>query len=98
MKAFGMLALAAAAAALVIPAMAGEITSYGRAGGAVGAERIEQVASYVSPRDLSEFDAGHGRAGGPVAAAQVRTVKPTGKVNVAVDWYGRAGGPLPFGG
>jgi len=98
MKAFGKFALAAAAAAIVVPAMAGEVSYYRRAGGAVGAERIGQLASYVSPRDLREFDAGYGRAGGPVAAAQVRTAKPAGKVDVAVDWYGRAGRPQSFGG
>jgi hypothetical protein len=98
MKALGTFTLAAAAAAIVIPAMAAEVTSYGRAGGAVGAQRIEQLASYVSPRDLREFDAGYGRAGGPVASAQARTAKPAAKVDVAVDWYGRAGRPQPFGG
>lgn len=97
MRTFAKLTLAAAVAAFVIPAMAAEVTSYGGAGGAVGAERIGQLASYISPRDLREFDAGYGRAGGPVATAQTRTAQPASKVDVAIDWYGRAGRPLRFG-
>ncbi len=88
----------AAAAAVVVPALAGEVQSYGRAGGAVGAERVQHVASYVSPRDLREFDAGYGRAGGAVANAPVRTGTPAEKGSASVAWYGRAGGPLAFGG
>ncbi len=87
----------AAAAAVVVPALAGEVQSYGRAGGAVGAERVQHVASYVSPRDLREFDAGYGRAGGAVANASARTGTPE-KGSASVAWYGRAGGPLAFGG
>jgi hypothetical protein len=98
MKALGKLSLVAVAAALVVPALAGEVHLYGRAGGAVGAERVEQVASYVSPQDLREFDAGFGRAGGPVAKAPARAGTPDRKVAVAAAWFGRAGGPLAFGG
>ena len=98
MKAVGKIALVAVAAALVVPALAGEVHSYGRAGGAVGAERVEQVASYVSPQDLREFDAGYGRAGGSAATAPVQSATPQRKVDVAAAWFGRAGGPLPFGG
>lgn len=79
MQAFARIAIAAAAAAVFIPAVAGEIQFYGRAGGPVGAERVARIASYVSPRDLREFDSGDGRAGGPVAAAPVS--------------YGRVGSP-----
>jgi hypothetical protein len=66
MKALGKITLVAVAAAMIAPALAG-VHPYGRAGGAVDAQRVEQTASYVSPRDLREFDAGDGRAGGPVA-------------------------------
>ncbi len=97
MKAVRRIVLAAVTAALVVPALAGEIRWYGRAGGAVGAERVEQVASYVSPEDLRDFDAGYGRAGGASAAAPVRAT-PERKVDVAAAWFGRAGGPLPFSG
>jgi hypothetical protein len=97
MKAVGRILLAAVAAALVVPALAGEFHTYGRAGGAVGAERVEQIASYVSPQDLREFDSGYGRAGGSAATAPVRAT-PERKVDVAAASFGRAGGPLPFSG
>jgi hypothetical protein len=97
MKLIAKIVLAAAAAA-VVPALAGEVQAYGRAGGAVGAQRVEQVARYVSPQDLREFDAGYGRAGGPVAHAPARAGKPAEKGGTSVAWYGRAGGPLVFGG
>lgn len=92
MKAVGKIALVAVAAAMVVPA------SFGRAGGVVGAERVEQIASYVSPQDLREFDAGYGRAGGPAAAAPPRPATPDRKVDVAVVWFGPTGAPLPIGG
>lgn len=98
MKAVERIALAAVAAALVVPALAAGVPSYGRAGGAVGAGRVEQVASYVSPRDLREFDTGYGRAGGAVARAPVRAATPDREIDVAAAWFGRAGGPLPFSG
>ena len=97
MTAVGRIMLAAVAVAAVVPALAGEIYWYGRAGGAVSAERAEQVASYVSPQDLREFDAGYGRAGDSAATAPVRATSER-KVDVAAAWFGRAGGPLPFSG
>jgi hypothetical protein len=98
MKAAGKMVLAAVAAALVVPALAAEVQSYGRAAGAVGTDRVEQIASYVNPQDLREFDSGYGRAGGPVAKAPVRTRTPDRKADTAVAWFGRAGGALPFSG
>ena len=62
MKSTARIALAAAAA-LMVPALAGMVQAYARADGAAGAGRVEQVASYVSPQDLREFDAGYGRTG-----------------------------------
>jgi len=98
MKAAGRMVLAAVAAALVVPALALEVQSYGRAGGAVGGDRVEKIASYVNPQDLREFDSGYGRAGGPVAKASVRTGASDRKVATAVAWFGRADGALPFSG
>ena len=82
MKAVGKIALVAVVAAmvvpaLVVPALAAEFHSFGRAGGVVGAERVEQIASYVSPQDLREFDAGYGRAGGAAAAPRPGLLRPT---------------------
>jgi hypothetical protein len=101
MKAVGKIARVAVVAAMVVPALvvpglAAELHSFGRAGGVVGAERVERIASYVSPQDLREFDAGYGRAGGAAASAPARPAKPDRKVDVAVVWFGRAGTPLPF--
>ena len=105
MKVFAKLALAAAAAAIVIPAGAadGAATVYGRAGGTVADQRIQQIAN-SSTRDsvaASEFDTGLGRAGGPAAfvvAKSVTTDATREQTVAAVSWYGRAGRPLPFGG
>lgn len=97
MKAVGKIALVAVAAAVVVPGLAAEFHSFGRAGGVVGVERVERIASNVSPQDLREFDAGYGRAGGPAASAAGRPATPDRKVDVAVVWFGR-GAPLPVGG
>ena len=97
MNLFNKIAFAAVAAAIVAPAAAGELTFHGRAGGTVGAERIQQVAQTAGPAPTAQFDAGYGRAGGPVTA-QARPVKEASKVQAATQWFGRAGGPLPFGG
>jgi hypothetical protein len=72
MKAAGKMILVAVAAALVVPALAAEVQSYERAGG----DRVEQIASYVNPQDLREFDSGYGRAGGPVAWAPADSRTP----------------------
>jgi hypothetical protein len=97
MKAFANIALAAVAAVVLVPAHAAEVNFYGRAGGTVGAERIQQIARTASPTRAAEFDPGYGRAGGAVVTAQAKEVKST-PVAVATEWYGRAGRPLPFGG
>lgn len=83
MRAVGKVSLVVVAAAMVIPALAGEIHSFGRAGGAAGADKVEQVASYVSPQDLKEFDAGYGRAGGAAARAPAQPAAPDRKSDVA---------------
>jgi hypothetical protein len=94
---FAKIALAVTAASLVPTVLASEV-GYGRAGGVVGAQRIEQIASYVSPRDLREFDTGDGRAGAAAALGPARATPPARKVEVAATWYGRDGGRLPFPG
>jgi hypothetical protein len=97
MQVFSKIAFAAVAAAIVVPASA-EPTIYGRAGSPVGAERIQQVAQTAGPAPTAEFDPGYGRAGGAVVTAQARPVKSATNVEVAAQWFGRNGGPLPFGG
>jgi hypothetical protein len=97
MNAFSKIAFAAVAAAIVVPASA-EPTIYGRAGGPVGAERIQQVAQADGPAPTAEFDAGYGRGGGAVVTAQAKPVKSATSVEVTAHWFGRNGGPLPFGG
>ena len=85
MKNIGKLALAAVAAALFVPALLGGIPVYGRAGGLVGAERVERIASYVSPQDLKEFDSRVTAA--PAvrsASAPAPAQEPGGKIDVAV--------------
>jgi hypothetical protein len=101
MQVVAKFAFAALAAALVLPASAAE---YGRAGGTVGAERIQQIAQRTQRASHSTqvtFQQGPGRAGGAAVYAILNTT-PASKVagnNVQVaQWYGRAGGPLPFGG
>lgn len=104
MKVFAKFAVAAAAVAIVIPASASDSTAvfYGRAGGTVADQRIHQIAN-IATQDLaaSELDTGLGRAGGPAtfAVAKTPTTNSARQQTVtAVQWYGRAGGPLPFGG
>ena len=84
MKNIGKLTLAAVAAALIVPALLGALPVYGRAGGLVGAARIEHLASYVSPQDLKEFDSGSSRAGGALGKAPAPAQEPGGKIDVAV--------------
>ena len=106
--------LAMSVAALVVAltsaaALAAEqVISYGRAGGTVGADRIQQLAAVkgrgAQTGDLSNW---YGRAGGTVgservhqlagmktAPVKVYAADPTKRPRVV---YGRAGVPLPFG-
>lgn len=89
----GVLIIAGAAAAAEAPVV------YGRAGMAVGAERIAQIgrtANLPSTRDFSKW---HGNAGGPVGADAIEQIAkaPSTPVPAGIDfagWYGRAGGPV----
>ena len=101
----GKLAAAAMASAIALCAM-GAIAAetFGRAGGAVGAERVQQLAAVKAPhRDQTAAPSNwYGRAGGPVG------VVPTAGVNQPKAYaagqgrtpvvFGRAGVALPFGG
>jgi hypothetical protein len=79
--------------------------SYGRAGGTVGADRVQQLAGVKADPASQTADTStwYGRAGGPVGVesivARVSTPKAyaAGQVKTPVV-YGRAGVPLPFGG
>lgn len=83
---------------------AGAAENYGRAGGAVGAERIQQLATVTAKQQTQTPDLSnqYGRAGGAVGVQRVAGVTKAktyaaGKVNTPTV-YGRAGVPLPFGG
>jgi hypothetical protein len=95
-------AMASAIALTAVGAIAAE--TFGRAGGAVGAERVQQLAAVKATRggqtpDLSNW---YGRAGGPVGVQPTAgTNKPKayagGQTKTPVV-FGRAGVALPFGG
>jgi hypothetical protein len=98
-----------ATAAVVVAALSavGAIAeeTYGRAGGAVGAERIQQLSSVHTVRAGQSVNLAnwYGRAGGPIGVD--RTVGVTQpKAYAAVQTtrtpvvFGRAGVALPFGG
>ena len=91
------------AAAIAIPSLtlaADNTTVYGRAGTAVGAERVEQLATLKSTPVQADVSNWYGRAGGPVGAERVASVSApkayaAGEPKLPVV-YGRAGVPLPF--
>ena len=100
--------LATAAAVAVTLSAVGAIAAetYGRAGGTVGADRIQQISSMKTSRpdqtvDLSKW---YGRAGGPVGVERTIGVTPQPKSYAATQTtktpvvFGRAGVALPFGG
>jgi hypothetical protein len=105
MNLFKTCKLATTATAIALCAM-GAIAAetFGRAGGAVGTERVQQLAVVKAPqRDTTPAPSNwYGRAGGPVG------VQPTAgsnkpKAYAAVQGktpqvFGRAGVALPFGG
>ena len=112
MKAFAYAKFAGLVAAAVISglgsaAWSDEIVHYGRAGGAVGADRIQELRtvqrSYQAmTQPQSPTPEWYGRAGGAVGAdlvvqagnqSGVGTTDPVLRPKV----YGRAGVPLPFG-
>jgi len=113
MKAFACpkfvgLVTAAVISGLGSAAWSDEIVHYGRAGGAVGADRIQELRtvqrSYQAPQPQTQnvSPEWYGRAGGPVGAdlvvhgsdqSGVGTADPVMRPKV----YGRAGVPLPFG-
>jgi hypothetical protein len=91
-----------AAALSAVGAIAEE--TYGRAGGTVGVERIQQLSSVQSVHagrtvNLANW---YGRAGGPIGTDRTRGVNEP-KAYAAVQTrtpvvFGRAGVALPFGG
>ena len=100
-------AIAAVAAIAVLSSVSwsDEVPHYGRAGGAVGADRIKELRpvqhSYHAVPEQTPLLERYGRAGGPVGAQAVpgdstlrelNGVEPIRIPNV----YGRAGVPLPF--
>jgi hypothetical protein len=99
------IAAAAALAALSSAAVsAADQTSYGRAGGAVGAGRIEQLAAVKASTETQTVDVSrwYGRAGGPVGTDRLAAVSKSKTYAAGQSKppmvYGRAGVPLPFGG
>ena len=103
----GRLIVVAAISAMAlssVAAFAADQAVYGRAGGTVGAERVQQLAA-VRADDKARADIAvnwFGRAGGPVGVDRVAGVNKSkayaaGESKLPVV-YGRAGVPLPFGG
>jgi hypothetical protein len=96
---------AATLASVSMAAMAADQgTVYGRAGGTVGAERIEQLSKVQQNSNAAKVDLSnwYGRAGGPVGVARTANVTSAktyaaGKQAPRVV-HGRAGVPSPFGG
>ena len=92
------------AAAIAIPslALAADNTPvYGRAGTAVGADRIAELSTLKSTPVQADVSNWYGRAGGPVGVERVATVTApkayaAGEHKLPIV-YGRAGVPLPFG-
>jgi len=91
----------AIAFAVMLGSAAGALAGdFGRAGGAVGADRIVEISRTTVTSSLgnADFSKWYGNAGGPVGAeaiAQVvqAPVTPAGNVDYS-QWYGRAGGPV----
>jgi hypothetical protein len=88
-------------------ALAAAVPLYGRAGGAVGADRIEQMTApnAIPSSQLPDVSKWYGRAGGTVGADRIDELlaeksAPTKAyaASAAKDHvvYGRAGVPLPF--
>jgi hypothetical protein len=82
-----------------------EVPHYGRAGGAVGADRIKELhsvqRSYHAMPEQTPVVERYGRAGGPVGAQAVSGDSTLHELNVVEpvhipNVYGRAGMPLPF--
>ena len=82
-----------------------EVPHYGRAGGAVGADRIKELRpvqhSYHAVPEQTPLLERYGRAGGPVGAQAVPGDSTLHELNVVEpiripNVYGRAGVPLPF--
>jgi hypothetical protein len=100
-------AIAAVAAIAVLSSVSwsDEVPHYGRAGGAVGADRIKELHSvqraYHAMPEQPPVLIRYGRAGGPVGAQAVPGDSTLHELNVVEpiripNVYGRAGVPLPF--
>ncbi|HZR04096.1 MAG TPA: hypothetical protein VFA81_13100, partial [Burkholderiales bacterium] len=97
------LSVLALASALTIPAIAADrsLPAYGRAGGTVGTDRVQEVGGKSETRYAAAdaaFDVGYGRSGGPAQLAVAKAQPATREGGRTVTWYGRAGYPLYAGG
>ena len=104
--------LTALAAVTVICALSSaawseQVVHYGRAGGAVGADRLEELRSVQRSDQAMPLHSAspqrYGRAGGPIGAdiAVAPRNPPAANASEATPHptaYGRAGAPPPFGG
>jgi hypothetical protein len=91
-------ALAVACGALVHPCWSADQVAgwHGRAGYAVGAERIHAIGARSGPAgtwQLSAVQLPPGRAGGAAAALPVPVSAPVEESIALAPYYGRAGGP-----
>lgn len=98
--------LATAAVVVATLSAVGAIAAetYGRAGGTVGADRIQQISSMHSTRPDASVNLAnwYGRAGGPIGVERTAGVNAP-KAYAATQTrtpvvFGRAGVALPFGG
>jgi hypothetical protein len=98
-----MVAAVAAAIALSSAAVSAAET-YGRAGGAVGSDRVEQVAKVTTTApQTADLNNAYGRAGGVIGVERVARVSKAktyaaGQQTKTPVVYGRAGYAQPFGG
>ena len=103
------LAVSAMAFSFASGLAADQTVSYGRAGGTVGADRIQQLAAVhaVPSAQAADQSKWYGRAGGMVGSDRVQQlaamktgpakVYAAGETKARRVVYGRAGVPLPFG-
>ena len=100
---FVAVALASAIAVSAVGAIAAE--TFGRAGGTVGAERIQRLSAVKATPGARAADLPnwYGRAGGPIGVQRVVGVSGKPKTYAADQArtpavFGRTGVALPFGG
>ncbi|PWT76116.1 MAG: hypothetical protein C5B46_01775 [Proteobacteria bacterium] len=102
-----LFSVAAVISVVAATAQAGEVVHYGRAGGAVGADRLQELRAVQRPaveaQPQTTSPQWYGRAGYPIGADVAAARRNPSQANAGGSGprptvYGRAGVPLPFGG